>query len=32
LLVAPVAQTYPLKNGVEVMTPWQAALQIASQS
>ena len=32
LLVAPVAQTYPLKDGVEVMTPWQAALQIASQS
>ena len=32
MLVAPVAQTYPIKDGVEVMTPWQAALQIASQS
>lgn len=30
LVVAPVAQPYPMKEGVEVMNPWQAAQQIAA--
>ena len=32
LLVAPVEQTYPMKDGIEVMNPLIAALLIASQN
>jgi predicted AAA+ superfamily ATPase len=32
LLVAPVEQTYPMKDGIEVMNPLAAALLIASQA
>jgi len=32
LLVSPVEQTYPMKDGIEVMNPLMAALLIASQS
>ena len=32
LLVAPVEQTYPMKDGIEAMNPLTAALLIASQA
>ena len=32
LLVAPVAQPYPMKDGIEVMNPLAAANLIAAQS
>ncbi len=32
LLVAPVAQPYPMKDGIEVMNPLVAANLIAAQS
>jgi hypothetical protein len=32
LLVAPVEQSYPIKDGIEVMSPLLAALVISSQT
>ena len=31
LLVAPVAESYPMRDGIEVMNPLTAAARVASQ-